>query len=139
MSYKTYSDLIRFDSFEDRLTYLLLHGQVGSSTFGSHRYLNQEFYTSYRWQKFRQQIILRDMGCDLAHPDFPIPKGVKLFIHHINPISIDDLQHGADSLLDPENVICVTFNTHQAIHYSDPSIALPNIADRKPNDTVPWR
>lgn len=137
---KTYSELISIPDYADRLEYLLLYSQIGDPTFGQDRHVNQTFYSSYKWQKFRRQIILRDQGCDLAHPDFPVSKGTKLLIHHINPISLEDLINDRPCLTDPENVVCVTFLTHQAIHFANKDIILQRTPiERLPNDTIPWR
>lgn len=134
---KTYSELITFPTFKERFEYLRCDGTVGELTFASERYLNQSFYNSYEWRKKRREIILRDSGRDLGLEGFDI-YGSPL-IHHINPITIEDIRLMSDSVLDPENLICVSFNTHQAIHYGDISklVALPD--ERKPNDTIPWR
>lgn len=137
---KSYSELIRYSSFEDRLNYLMLHGSVGFDTFGFDRYLNQAFYKSREWQIVKNQIILRDGACDLGVPGYEIPDGVPVFIHHINPITADDVKNHNPILLDPENLITTVFKTHQIIHYglqinSQPSLSI----DRTPNDTCPWR
>lgn len=135
---KSYSELIQIPSFKDRFEYLKLNSLVGEATFSSHRYLNQRFYRSDKWLRFRNQVIIRDAGCDLAHPDFEIPRYAKLIIHHLNPITIEDVLNESKALLDFENVICTTFKTHQAIHYGDESL-LALFEERKPNDTCPWR
>lgn len=125
-------------TFEDRFEYLRLDGDVGKETFGFDRYLNQQFYTSYEYRKFRRQIIVRDMGCDLGIEERPI-NGL-IILHHINPISPNDiLDRNVRILLDPENVICVSLRTHNAIHYGDSSSLLTAPIERKPNDTCPWR
>lgn len=135
---RTYSTLIRFDNFYDRFDYLRLGGRVGSESFGFDRYLNQKFYTSDEWRKFRRDIIIRDNGCDLADPDFEIPNGVGIVIHHINPIEPSDiLDRNMKVLLNPENVVCVSPNTHEAIHYGDQSL-LPRLVERTPGDTKLW-
>ena len=139
MKSKRYSELIKLQTFEERYKYLKLNGRVGEDTFGSSRYLNQSFYSSNEWRRFRREIIIRDNGCDLGIEGREIPKGAKLFIHHINPISVDDLCENTDLLMDPENVICCSYNTHQAIHFGDESILSLDIVERKPNDTIPWR
>ena len=137
---KTYSELIQFEDYADRLEYLLLYSQVGDPTFGRDRILNQTFYSSPEWKRFRRQIIIRDRGCDLAHEDFPVTHSTKLLIHHINPITMDDIQNRSAILMDPENVVCVTFETHQAIHFANKDlILLQKPIERTPNDTVPWR
>lgn len=138
MKTRSYSELVQIQSFKDRFEYLKLNGSVGEATFASRRYLNQIFYKSDKWLRFRNQVIIRDLGCDLAHPDFEIPKSAKLIIHHLNPITIDDVLNESSNLLDFENVVCTTFTTHQAIHYGDDSL-LGLLNERKPNDTCPWR
>lgn len=137
---KTYTELISFPTYEERFKYLSIGGFVGSSTFGSHRYLNQLLYSSSEWKTFRRQIIIRDNGCDLAHQEHPLPVGAKLLIHHINPITADDIINRSPKIFDPENVITTVFDTHQAIHYGDDSFLRANtFVNRKPNDTCPWR
>lgn len=133
---RTYSELVRLDNFYDRFEYLRLNGQVGSESFGFDRYLNQKFYTSKEWRKFRREIIIRDDGCDLADPDFRILD--KIIIHHMNPIDPSDIfDRNLSILLNPENVICVSSNTHEAIHYGDQSL-LPKLVERIPGDTKLW-
>ncbi len=137
---KSYSELIRYSSFEDRLNYLMLHGSVGFDTFGFDRYLNQAFYKSREWQIVKNQIILRDGACDLGIPGYEIPDGVPVFIHHINPITADDVKNHNPILLDPENLITTVFKTHQIIHYGLQNNSQPSLSiDRTPNDTCPWR
>lgn len=134
---RTYSELIRLPTFEERFNYLKLHGEVAGETFGFDRYLNQKFYKSYEWQQVRDKVIMRDMGCDLACRDLPI--NGKIIIHHMNPISIEDLQQNQGILLDPEFLVCVSMDTHNAIHYGDDSILNKNkFEERKPNDTKLW-
>jgi len=136
----TYLEMINLPTFDERLEYLLLKSRVGDPTFGSRRYVNQQFYQSYEWRQFRRRIILRDEGCDLAHPDFPIPDGTKYLIHHINPITIDDIIEHRPCVLDPNNVVLVSFLTHEAIHFGDMDlIKTSRPAERTPNDTIPWR
>lgn len=136
---KSYSELITLPTFEERFRYLKLGGAVGEETFGFDRYLNQVFYSTLEWKNFRRDMIVRDMGCDLGIPDRAI--GGLIILHHINPISMADIrQRNLDVLLNPENVICVSHNTHNAIHYGDESILTPStLIERKPNDTCPWR
>ena len=137
---KSYSELIRYSSFEDRLNYLILHGSVGFDTFGFDRYLNQAFYKSREWQIVKNQIILRDGACDLGVPGYEILDGVPVFIHHINPITADDVKNHNPILLDPENLITTVFKTHQIIHYGLQNNSQPSLSiDRTPNDTCPWR
>lgn len=135
---KTYSELILLPTFLERFEYLKLSGIVGETTFGSHRYLNQKFYTQDpRWLKARAEVIVRDEGNDLGMFGFPI--GGPITIHHINPVTQEDLLAGRDILFDPENLISVSSMTHKAIHYGNQSLLmLPPVA-RTPNDTCPWR
>lgn len=136
---RSYSELIRIPTFEGRLEYLRLDGVVSEFTFGGSRYLNQDFYKSREWRNFRNFIIVRDCGCDLAHPDFLVPDGVPIYIHHINPISIEDILDGAECLMDPENSIMTIFDTHNAIHYGRRGPEIPNYVERQPWDTCPWK
>lgn len=136
--YRTYSELIEIPTFEDRFRYLRLNGRVGSATFGSHRHLNQMLYRMPEWKSTRSKVIIRDQGCDLAHPDFEI-SGQPAFIHHINPITIDDILEHRFCVFDPNNLITTTFNTHQAIHYGDDGLLLLPSPERHPNDTCPWK
>lgn len=133
---KTYSELMRIDSFEDRFEYLKLDGSVGLETFGFDRYLNQRFYTSPEWRRFRREIILRDDGCDLGCYDRPIRGNV--LIHHINPITLKDINDRSNLLMDPENVISVSFDTHNAIHYGDISLIQNEMVERRSGDTCLW-
>lgn len=134
---KTYSELILLPTFKERFDYLKLDGVVGRETFGFDRYANQALYKSPEWRKTRRDIILRDKGCDLAIPDRVIFG--KILIHHINPISIDDILNRDPKVFDPENLICVQFETHNAIHYGDEGLLFLGLQERKPNDTCPWR
>lgn len=133
---RTYSELIRIDSFYDRFEYLNLRGSVGIETFGSRRYVNQSFYFSKEWRDFRKRIIVRDNGCDMGHPDFEIAG--RIYIHHIVPITIDDIVNHSSSLLDEDNVVCVSQITHEAIHYGDESLLPSELIERKPGDTNLW-
>lgn len=134
---RTYSEMIRLSTFEERFKYLKLHGDIGKETFGFDRYLNQKFYKSYEWKQVREKVIMRDMGCDLACRDIPIAGQV--IIHHMNPMSIEDLQTNPGILLDPEFLVCVSLETHNAIHYGDDSVVKnKTIDERKPNDTKLW-
>lgn len=136
----TYLEMMSIPDFEDRVSYLLLKGHVGEETFGSKRYLNQQFYNSQVWRNFRRRIIMRDQGCDLAHEDHPISEGCKFLIHHINPITIDDILEGRSTVMDPNNVVCVSFDTHEVIHFGDLDlIHAKQPIIRTPNDTIPWR
>lgn len=135
---RKYSDLIQIPSFIDRFRYLKLSNIVGEDTFGYDRYLNQQFYKSKDWKRLRDFIITRDFGCDLAHQDFEI--GGRIIIHHMNPITKEDVIEHSDMLLNPEYLVCVSHNTHQAIHYGDESLLLDSEPImRSPNDTSPWR
>lgn len=134
---KTYSELITLPTFIDRFRYLQLGGQVGVETFGYDRYLNQMLYRTTEWKRFRNEIIIRDNGCDLACEGYEIIG--KILIHHINPISVEDVLLRDTKVFDPENVISTTLNTHNAIHYGDESLLITEPIERKPNDTCPWR
>lgn len=134
---RTYSELIRLKTFEERFEYLKLDGIIGRETFGFDRYLNQMFYTSIEWKKFRRDIILRDNGCDLAIPGLDIVG--KIFIHHLNPITKEDILNRTEYLMNPEFVICSSKLTHDAIHYGDSDLLPKGPIERKRNDTCPWR
>lgn len=135
MTIKTYSELITIPSWEERFKYCASKQRVGEETFGGHRYLNQKFYKSPEWRKMRRQVIIRDNACDLAHPDFPINGTV--YIHHLNSMQIEDILERKDYVLLPEYLICVSFDTHQALHYgTEPP--KKGFAVRTPNDTAPW-
>lgn len=135
---KTYSQLIQLPTFEERFRYLKLDGAIGEETFGFDRYLNQAFYSSTEWKKFRRDIIVRDMGCDLGIEDREI--GGLIMIHHLNPIAIEDiLKRNIEVLLNPENVICTSANTHRAIHYGDENLLIRAPIERTKNDTCPWK
>jgi hypothetical protein len=133
---KTYSELIKLPTFEERFEYLKLDGVISEETFGSRRYLCQKFYKSAEWKKFRDIIILRDDGCDLGVEGFHIYGPV--LIHHINPITIDDILNGNKIVFDPENAICTQKLTHNAIHYGSIDILPTSPTERKPNDTKLW-
>jgi hypothetical protein len=134
---RSYTELQKIKSFDKRFDYLRLIGVVGSSTFGFDRYLNQTLYNSKLWKRIRDQVIIRDDGRDLGVADYPIQG--KIIVHHMNPISIEALERGDDSILDPEFLICTSHMTHQAIHYGDKSL-LPELPiTRRPGDTSPWR
>lgn len=133
-----YSELVEIPTFEGRFEYLNLNGKVSEATFAGHRYLNQVLYSSSEWRRFRRRIILRDDGCDLAHEDYPMYGGI--YIHHLNPLTIDDIIERRACVFDPENVVCCSFQTHNAIHYGTlESSGVCIIVERKPNDTCPWR
>lgn len=138
MNIKTYSELITFPTFEERYRYLKLDGVVGEDTFGFDRYLNQEFYQRDReWKRIRDFVIIRDQGCDLGVEGREI-RG-KILVHHMNPITKDDILKRSEFLLNPEYLICTLKSTHDAIHYSDENLLMKGPVERKPNDTCPWR
>lgn len=135
---RSYSELIKLTSFDERFRYLKLDGSPGKETFGYDRYLNQQFYTSPLWKRIRREVILRDMGYDLGIKDREIVG--KILVHHLNPITADDIVNQSDRLLDPENLISVSKRTHDAIHFGDDSILeVDQLVVRKPGDTCPWR
>lgn len=136
-SNKTYSELIIIPSFEERFKYLSLTGIVGEITFGGHRYLNQKLYQSLEWKRIKREIILRDNGCDLSHEDHPIEGHI--YIHHINPVSIEDVLERRSCVFDPENLISASFKTHNAIHYGSEELLSRYPVIRTKNDTCPWR
>ena len=135
-SIKTYSDLRRFQTFEERYNYLRLRGAVGQYTFGFDRHLNQVFYKSYEWAQARREVIIRDEGCDLGVPGFEIHD--KVLIHHMNPITEAEIRLRDDSLIDPEFLICTTHKTHNAIHFGDESQLLVLPKERRRGDTKLW-
>ena len=135
---RTYSELSKIDDFLERFNYLSLKGTVAEETFGFDRYLNQKFYRSTEWRRLRNQIIVRDNGCDLGISGHDIYDHI--IIHHMNPLRPNDIVNSTDFLLNPEYLICVSRSTHNALHYGDESlIALYDLVERKPNDTCPWR
>lgn len=134
---KTYSELITLPTFLDRYRYLRIGGAVGKETFGYDRYLNQMLYRTPEWKRFRNEIIIRDNGCDLAIDGYEIVG--KILIHHINPITVEDVIRRNPMIFDPENVISVSHNTHNAIHYGDESLLITEPIIRTQNDTCPWR
>lgn len=139
MKVRTYSELITIPTFEERYEYLKLGGRVGEETFGFDRYINQEFYTSKEWSDIRDFVIVRDMGCDLGIKERKIPDGVRILVHHMNPITVEDIINRSEFLLDPEYLISTIDNTHRAIHYGDASILLQDPIERTPYDTCPWK
>ena len=137
MKIRTYSELTTLSTFEERFRYLKLTACVGDETFGFDRYLNQQFYHSAEWKSLRNEIIIRDNACDLGILDRELNK--RIIIHHMNPITKNDLIHQTDYLLNPEYLICVSHRTHQAIHYGDESVLDDGVVERSKNDTCPWR
>ena len=133
---KSYLELSRLETFEERYEYLRIGGVIGQATFGFERYLNQTLYHSTEWLHTKRGIVLRDNGCDLGIPGLDIRSG--LLVHHINPLSMEDLEDGADCIFDPNNLITTTLATHNAIHYGNSSL-LPRVpVVRRRNDTCPW-
>ena len=136
---RCYSDLIQYSTFEDHLHYLELHGVVGKDTFGFDRYINQKFYKSPEWRRVRDFVIVRDNGCDLGVKGYDI--GDRIIVHHMNPLTLDDISNSSDFLLNPEYLICVSKDTHDIIHYgfsSDRYSKSKEPVDRKPGDTKLW-
>lgn len=136
-SIRTYSELIQIPTFLGRFRYLKLGGRVGEDTFGHDRYLNQILYRSPEWKRFRREIIIRDNGCDLACEGYEIFG--KILIHHINPITVEDVLNRHPNIFDPENVISTVLNTHNAIHYGDETLLITDPIVRTKNDTCPWK
>lgn len=137
MSIRTYSELITIPTFEERFEYLRLKGSVGKDTFGYDRYLNQVLYRSPEWKRLRNQIIIRDDGCDLACDGYDVYG--KVLIHHLNPITVEDVLARSRKVFDPDNLVCVSHNTHNAIHYGDVDLLATGPIIRTKNDTCPWR
>lgn len=137
MSIRIYTELITIPTFKERFEYLKLGGKIGAETFGFDRYLNQTLYRSLEWKRFRREIIVRDNGCDLACDDYEIHG--KILIHHLNPLTIEDVVNRSYKIFDKNNVICTTLDTHNAIHYGDASLLVTEPIIRTPNDTCPWR
>lgn len=134
---RTYSELMRLPTFEERFRYLKLDGLVGKDTFGFDRYLNQEFYRSKEWKEVRDFVIVRDNGCDLGMDGYEIVG--RIYIHHMNPITVNDIVHSSDFLLNPDYLICVSHNTHNAVHYGDEDLLVTAPVERRKNDTCPWK
>lgn len=137
MLIRRYSELRQLETMEERFKYLRIGGIVGDSTFGFNRYLNQTLYKTQKWRTVRDEVIIRDGACDMGLPDYPIRKYV--VIHHMNPLTIEDIQEGREWVFDPEYLICVSDRTHKAIHYGDESLLPKDPVDRVPNDTCPWK
>lgn len=136
MMTRAYSELRQFQTFEERFEYLRLGNGVGQSTFGFDRYINQQFYLSREWQDARRYVIMRDEGCDLGVLGYEIHSGP--LIHHMNPMTPDDIRHGEDWILDPEFLITTSHNTHNAIHYGADKLIPKTVIERHPNDTKLW-
>lgn len=137
MKIRTYTELAKLPTFKERFEYLRLDGSVGEATFGYDRYLNQVFYRSQTWKRVRDTVIIRDNGCDLGIIGHEIYD--KIIIHHMNPITIQDIERESEFLLNPDYLICVTHNTHNAIHYGDANLLIDEPIIRTPFDTCPWR
>ena len=132
----TYSELIQIPTFIDRFRYLKLSASVGEETYGWDRYLNQTLYKSKEWRETRERIIIRDDGCDLAHPDYLI--GGRILIHHINPITKRDILDRNPLIFDPENLVCISHITHEAVHYGSEDLLMKDPVERMPGDTKLW-
>lgn len=137
MKNKSYSEMIKFNTFKERFQYLKLDGSVGEFTFNGSRYLNQTFYRSRQWNEARRKVIIRDNGCEMGLEDYPIPGYI--YVHHINPITKEDLMNLSSKIFDPENLICLSFQTHNAIHYGSEECLPKDPAIRTANDTCLWR
>lgn len=137
MRIKSYSEMCSFSNFIDRFNYLKLNGKVGVKTFGFSRYLNQILYSSNEWKRFRRKVILRDNGCVFGLDGYDIQG--RLIVHHINPITLEQIEQRDPMVFSMENVVCVTHNVHEAIHYGDESLIPTDPIIRKPNDTCPWK
>lgn len=133
---RTYSDLRRIDGFVERFRYLQLRGEVGGSTFGFDRWMNQQFYRSREWKHIRQHVIARDEGCDLGVDGYEIYD--RIYIHHMNPMTVEDVEHGNEDILNPEFLISTTHKTHNAIHYGDETLLPKTLVERQPGDTKLW-
>lgn len=137
MLLKSYRNLILLPTILDRFEYLKIKANVGDPTFGFDRFINQDFYQSREWRQVRMKVIARDEGCDLGVPEYPI--GGKVIIHHINPITAEDIENASDLLFDMDNLICVSESTHNAIHFGDETLLPAEPIIRMPGDTCPWR
>lgn len=137
MAVRCYSELIRFHTFEERFKYLMLKGQVGKETFGFDRYINQRFYHSEEWRQVKNRVIARDLGRDLGVEGYDIYG--RIYVHHMNPILVKDIEECSEYLMNPEYLITTTFATHNAIHYGDESFVILSPKERSPNDMCPWK
>ena len=134
---KTYSELIRLEKYMDRYQYLMLSGRVGQETFGYERFLNQSLYKSYEWRSVRDEVIVRDHGCDLGMEGYEIYGSI--IVHHMNPITMDDIQNRNEDIFNPEYLVSTSFSTHNAIHYGDEKLLIAEPIIRTKNDTCPWK
>lgn len=137
MSDRYLREMLSLETFDERLNYLRLNSKVGLDTFGYDRYLNQQFYHSAEWKRVRDIVIVRDNGCDLGCADRPIAG--KIYIHHINPITVSDLEDARATALNPDFLVCCSLQTHNAIHYGGENKAPTGLVERRPNDTCPWK
>lgn len=133
---RSYHELRRLETFEDRFQYLRLQGDVGAETFGFDRWINQEFYCSHEWKRVRNEVIVRDNGCDLGIPGLEIFKSP--VIHHLNPMTVEQISHGEEAILNPDNLITTTLDTHNAIHYGRVELISRRPIERTPGDTRLW-
>lgn len=134
---RTYSEMIKLPTLAERFEYLKLGGEIGAETFGFERYLNQKFYRSEIWKRIRNQVIVRDNGCDFGLTDYPI--GGRIIVHHMNPVDSDDIIYQREVLLNPEFLVCVGERTHNALHYGGFDLLPQDPIERQPNDTCPWK
>ena len=134
---RTYSEFKKLKTFKERYQYLRLRGKVGTSTFGFDRYINQKLYASSRWKDARDTVIVRDNGCDLGCTGMELHD--RIIVHHVNPITLEDIENDIDELYDPEYLVCTSHRTHEAIHYSDESLLPREPITRRKNDTTPWK
>ena len=135
--YRSYKELSRLKTFDERFEYLKIGGVVGESTFGFERFMNQMLYNSSKWKRIRNQVIIRDNGCDLGLDGYDIQD--KIIVHHMNPMTVDDLKEFSEDVFDPEYLICVSPMTHNAIHYGDRNLLPKPFVERRPGDTCPWK
>lgn len=134
---RCYSDLIQLETFKERYYYLKLHGKVGEDTFGFDRYINQSLYKSNKWKRTRSQVIIRDNGCDLGIEGHELDKYI--VIHHMNPLTLEDIEEERDVVFNPEYLISCSSRTHKAIHFGDENLLPKDFVERRPNDTCLWR
>ena len=135
--YRSYKELSRLKTFDERFEYLKIGGVVGESTFGFERFINQMLYNSSKWKRIRNQVIIRDNGCDLGLDGYDIQD--KIIVHHMNPMTVDDLKEFSEDVFNPEYLICVSPMTHNAIHYGDRNLLPKPFVERRPGDTCPWK
>lgn len=134
---RTYSELKNYKTFIDRYNYLKLVGEVGVETFGMDRYINQMLYRSRKWKQTRNKVIIRDNGCDLGVDGYDLYD--RIIIHHMNPLTLEDIEEESPDVFDPEFLICTSFRTHNAIHYGDANLLPKEPIERRPHDTCPWK